>query len=45
MRLEANVGGNWERNDEIRILIGSKAGWLKTLVARTRRETKTMRNM
>lgn len=43
MRLEANVGENWERNCEIRI--GSKAGWLRTLVARTRGETKPMRNM
>lgn len=45
MRLETSVGGNLEINYEIRILIGSKSGCLRTLVARTREETQGMRNM
>lgn len=40
VRLEANVCGNWKRNYEIRILIGSKDSCLRTLVARIRGDQK-----
>lgn len=43
MGLEDDVGGNWKETMGLGFFAGSKAGWLRTLVAR--RGRKNMRNM